>query len=98
MWSINRSMKFLLAPGRSFRVGSQPCLSAHTEEVYQDLFRCQKGMGSRVLPCPLSRVSQQEVGWLVEVCSRSGVGLSPRNKQDLVKQIVITKDCIWCAG
>lgn len=26
--SINRSMKFLLAPGRSFRVGSQPRLSA----------------------------------------------------------------------
>lgn len=27
-WSINRSVKFLLVPGRSFRVGSQPCLSA----------------------------------------------------------------------
>jgi len=76
--------------------------------MYQDLLRSQKGLSAQLLssvlsiePKPLNVTSSSSDGWqrcapgLILLPYRKGVGLGPKNKQELIKEIVTREDHTW---
>lgn len=78
------------------------------EEIYQDLLRSQKRLSSHLLssvlsiePNPSNVTSSSSDGWqrcapgLVLLPYHKGVGLGPKNKQNLIKEFVTEEDHTW---